>query len=40
VTIDGDEMIVQPVGENGQPLPLKDRAGGDKKWEGPIRLKA
>ncbi len=40
VTIDGDEMIVEPVGEGGQPLPLKDRGNGDQDFAGPIRLRA
>jgi len=32
VTIDGDEMTVLPVGENGALLPMKDRANGDQAW--------
>jgi hypothetical protein len=40
VTIDGGEMIVRPIGENGSALKLKDRANGDKDWVGPIKVKA
>jgi len=40
VTIDGGEMTVQPVGESGSPLKLKDRASGDTDWVGPIKVRA
>jgi hypothetical protein len=40
VTIDGDQMTVQPIGENGQPLPMKDKANNNKAWTSAITIKA
>lgn len=40
ITIDGDEMMVQPIGENGQTLPLKDPASSDQPWTDNLKFKA
>lgn len=39
VSINGNEMIVEPVGETGRPLKLKDRAANDNDWAGPITIR-
>lgn len=40
VTIDDDRMTVQPIGENGQPLPMKDKANANTEWTSAITIKA